>query len=90
MTVKKGDLVEFTKETYSLDYPPEDRSLILYGVAIKDENPDGSVQVEMADGRITMARNIHAYAWLGWIPDGLEEIYRELNLDSHDDDWDDE
>lgn len=85
--IKRGDLVEFTDKAYH-DYPPADTSVIRYGIAIED-SPDSaaSIQVKQADGSIVSARHIHAYAWAGWIPDGLEPLMAEFQDNS---DWDDE
>lgn len=69
--VKRGELVEFTRE-HVQHYDGKDA---LFGVATEDERPDGSVEVEMGDGTKQVARHIHSYAWGGWIPEELEDVY---------------
>jgi hypothetical protein len=76
--IKKGDAVEFT-DNYYQNYPPKDKSVIKFGVALEDEN-DGTVKVETSKG-IEIARYIYAYAWSGWMPEDLEEIYCRINAD---------
>jgi len=76
--IKRGDLVEFT-DAYYQHYPPSDASLIRYGVAIEDERAAGApVTVKIADGSEVLASHIYSYAWAGWVPEGLEEILREV------------
>lgn len=81
--VQKGHLVEFSKD-YHFSWPPADKSLILMGVAIEEEKPDHTVRVETPKGIVT-ARYIHAYAWLGWMPEDLEPIYEKHNAETYDD-----
>ena len=74
-----GDLVEFTDRRYQ-HYPPKDTRVIRYGVAIEAENKEaGTVKVKLANGAEATAYHIYAYAWIGWIPDGLEDVYMEIN-----------
>lgn len=76
--IRKGNLVEFTDHFYT-NYPPEDTSVIRYGVAIEDSGAAfRECKVKLASGLIVKAGYIHAYGWSGWIPDGLEEIYLAL------------
>ena len=83
--IKKGNLVEFT-ESQHRDYTMGDKRYACYGVAIEDERSDHSVQVKMANGAIRRARFVQAYGWAGWIPEGLEAIWEELNPDQDDSD----
>lgn len=76
--VKRGDLVEFTDHHYR-NYPPKDISVIQYGVALDNEADEGTVEVKLADGTTKFANFVHSYAWAGWIPDGLEPIWEEIN-----------
>jgi hypothetical protein len=77
MSIKKGDCVEFTRKYYQ-SYPPADKSVVLFGIAIENEGADGEVKVETAKG-IEIAKYIYAYAWMGWIPEDLEAIYEKHN-----------
>lgn len=85
-SVKRGDLVEFTNE-HHMNYPPADESLIRFGVAIEDEY-NGAVTVMLADGSTARAIHIYAYAWMGWIPEGLEPILEQINPLPYDEDYD--
>ena len=77
MMICKGQLVEFTDERkFHYTIGQEDA---LYGVAIEDRRKDGTVMVEMADGTERTAVWIHAFAWGGWIPDGLEAVWEKHN-----------
>lgn len=82
--IKRGHLVEFT-DTYYRDYPPVDTSAVRFGVAIEDETEHKPIRVKIADGSIVVATYVHAYAWAGWIPDGLEEVLAEFEPAT--DDW---
>lgn len=77
MTIKIGDPVEFTLGYYE-NYPPEDKSVIKFGIAIEDERQDRTVKVRMADRTEIIVKYIHAYAWIGWLPEGLDLIQNEL------------
>ena len=88
MTIKRGDFIEFTDEWY-INYPPPDKSKIKFGIAIEDTDSLDNVKVRTVEG-IETAKCIHAYAWAGWIPEELEEIYnKEFNDDGEawDIDW---
>lgn len=84
--INRGNLVEFTDKPYA-SYPPEDQSLIRFGVALEDV-PDVSrgVLVRTASGDVR-AQHVHAYAWLGWCPEDLEEIYEQLNPGDPEEEW---
>lgn len=85
--INRGDLVEFTDKYYT-DYPPKDTSVIRYGVAMENEQSDRTVKVALANGSWCIATHIHAYAWIGWIPEELEEVHAEINNYSlYDDGW---
>lgn len=73
--IKKGSMVEFTDKHY-MNYPPEDTSVIKYGIAIEDES-NHTVKVKRGDGSIEVARYIHAYGWAGWVPDELQKLIEE-------------
>lgn len=89
MSIKRGDLVEFSDRHYH-NYPPADPSLIRYGVAIEDARTDNSpVRVETADGSIFTARYIYASGWAGWMPEDLESVYERINVDTCDE-WEGE
>jgi hypothetical protein len=67
--IKKGNAVEFTRD-YRQNYTMGTGE---YGIAVEDERSDHSVTVELKDGSTYRARHIHAYAWMGWIPEELED-----------------
>jgi len=83
-TIKKGDLIEFTRD-YRRDYTMGTGE---YGIAIEDERPDNSVMVELADGTNYLAKYIHAFTWMGWVPEELEEIQMK-HRSEYDDDYGD-
>ena len=82
--IKRGDLVEFTDYRYR-DYPPQEVVMakwgdsIQFGVALDNENEVGTVEVKMADGTTKYANFVHANGWAGWMPEGLEPIWAEIN-----------
>lgn len=69
--VKKGEFVEYTDKYYR-DYPPEDDSVIKYGVCLRDSDSTNPVPVETVNGTDT-AMYIYACGWAGWVPD--EKLY---------------
>lgn len=84
--IRKGDPVEFS-DGYHQHYEMGGK-FARYGIATEPERPDGSVEVELADGSKTVARYIHAYAWGGWLPEELEPVHDRYNTDPRDL-WDD-
>ena len=82
--IKKGNPVEFTRD-YRQYYTMGTGE---YGIAIEDERLDRSVTVELADGSTYLAKHIHDYAWMGWLPDELEKVRYKHN-DSYGDYYDD-
>lgn len=71
--IKRGDFIEFTDKHYQ-HYPPKDTSVIKFGIALEDTDAIDNVKVRTKNGE-EIAKVIHAYAWAGWIPEELEEIY---------------
>jgi hypothetical protein len=80
MRIKKGNPVEFTRQSVQHHTIGEGE----FGIAIEDEQPDLTVKVELGSGEIYTARYIHAYAWGGWLPEDLEQVYLKHNPDSTD------
>ena len=84
--VRRGELVEFTDDDYS-HYPPVDASKIRFGVCIEDTDlsaGNGSCRVEISSGEIVIANYVWTYAWSGWMPDDLLEIYHKYNATRED------
>lgn len=82
MGVKRGNPVEFTREWTNHHTIGEGE----FGIAIEDARADKTVMVELANGSRYLAKYIHAYAWTGWVPDELEELYEKYNADNDFDD----
>lgn len=80
--LKRGSLVEFT-DTYHRQYPPEDDTLVKFGISTKIQ-PVDNCEVRTIRG-VEIARYVYAYDWAGWMPESLEIIYaREFLYDVED------
>lgn len=86
MNIKRGALVEYTDKFYR-HYPPQDTSVIKFGVSTGGIDSSGNTLVENDKGIIEPARFIHASEWAGWMPESLEKIWEKYHPESESD-WD--
>ncbi len=87
--VKKGNFVEYT-DNYHQHYPPKDETLIKYGIAIEDSMSHDYAVIETLNEGIKRVQHIHAYAWMGWTPDELQQlIERKPELWNYDSPYED-
>lgn len=83
--------VEYTDQHYAV-YPPADKSVVKFGVCVEDfecgQMGPFTPKVRRGDGTEEKAKVVHFYAWAGWVPEELEDVFAEVNGFGDDFDFD--